>query len=238
MKFDAMLREISDTWSDIENAIVRPTEKNVDQIRLLNQLSFTIKRMSTTHVGLLINIISSYLPLDEAYVNIGVWNGFSFFSGVIGTNSQAIANDSFLVYTGNVGYTGEKDYLGRDFGDAEKTFRGEFNRLCGDRQKYFVEDCWEFLDSYKTKGLPKIGFYFYDGDHSFANQIKALDKAEPLLAEECVILIDDANDLNVQMANEEWFSKRPEFEKILELKTPANGWPTWWNGLDLYMRQV
>jgi hypothetical protein len=238
MKVDAISREISDTWSDIENAIIRPTEQNVVRVRLLNQLSFTTKRMSTTHVGLLINIISSHLAQDEAYVNIGVWNGFSFFAGVVGTNSQAIANDSFLVYTGSIGYTGEEDRLRRDFGDAEKIFRGEFDRLCGERQKYFIEDCWEFLDSYTTRRLPKIGFYFYDGDHSLDNQIKALDKAESLLAEECVILIDDANDQSVQKANEQWFSTRPEFEKVIELRTPANGWPTWWNGLDLYVRKA
>lgn len=238
MKVDAISREISGTWADIENAIINPTEESVGRIRLLNQLSFTTKRMSTTHVGLLINIISSHLAEDEAYVNIGVWNGFSFFSGVIGTNSQAIANDSFLVYTGNIGYTGETDSLGRDFGDTQKIFRDEFGRLCGERQKYFVEDCWEFLDSYKKRGLPKIGFYFYDGDHSLDNQIKALDKVEHLLADESVILIDDANDTSVQKANEQWFSTRPSFEKVLELRTPANGWPTWWNGLDLYVRKA
>ncbi len=42
----------------------------------------------------------SYVPKNEAYVNIRVWNGYSFFTGVLDNDVLAVANDAFKVYTG------------------------------------------------------------------------------------------------------------------------------------------
>jgi hypothetical protein len=229
---------ISEYWLDIAKAELDPENLEViEKIRKLNQLSFTIKKMSTAHIGLLINAVCSCLDSDECYVNIGVWNGYSFFSGILGNDIIAVANDSFQVYTGTVGFTGESDRLGRNFGNTAEIFRTEFDRICTQKQKYYIEDCWEFIGKYGERNLPKVGFYFYDGDHSYESQLNGLRLMYPYLAQECIVMIDDTNDEKVKAANETFFKDHEEFEKIADLSTPCNGWPTWWNGIMLYARK-
>jgi hypothetical protein len=237
MKVTEVKKAIKDTWKGLEQGVLHEDKPAVvARVHTLNQLSFTLKKMSTINIGMLINIICSQLEEDEAYVNIGVWNGYSFFSGLLNNDVHAIANDSFKVYTGGTGWTGKKDRLGREFGDTENIFTTEFKRLATDKQKYYIEDCWDFLAKYEERKLPKVGFYFYDGHHSYEFQIKALEAMEPYLAEKCIIMIDDSNIESVQQANNEFFGKRKEFECICSIDTPCNGWPTWWNGIQLYAR--
>src|SRR5215216_2999972 len=41
-----------------------------------------IPRMSTLAIGAIINYGVFLMDLDESFVNIGIWNGFTFLSGV------------------------------------------------------------------------------------------------------------------------------------------------------------
>jgi hypothetical protein len=115
-------------------------------------------------------------------------------------------------------------------------FSTEFRRLAGPKHQYFVEDCFSFLASYGERGLPKVGLYFYDADHAYESQMRALVGIEPYLSDDCAVLVDDINRTPVARANEDFFGARPEFRQVFAIETPCDGWPTWWDGLALYAR--
>src|SRR5262249_18260628 len=77
-----------------------------------------------------------------------------------------------------------------------------------------------------------IGFYIYDGEHSYANQLKGLELAEPFFADGCVILVDDTNTEEPRRATLDFVAARPGRYRILfDRTTPANQHPTFWNGV-------
>ena len=53
-------------------------------------------RMSTFAMGVLINRLVTQMAEDEAYVNVGVWHGFTYFAGVLSNGGkQCIAVDNY-----------------------------------------------------------------------------------------------------------------------------------------------
>src|SRR5271157_1489941 len=68
-----------------------------------------VPRMSTLAFGSIINRIVSNLKPENSYVNIGVWNGFTFLSGLIGNPDKiCIGVDNFSQFGGP-----KKDFLKR-----------------------------------------------------------------------------------------------------------------------------
>ena len=57
----------------------------------------------------------------------------------------------------------------------------------------------------------KIGVLFIDGPHDYRSQLIALLKYEKLLAQECVVIIDDANYFHVRKATEDFLTIKPNF---------------------------
>ena len=73
-----------------------------------------------------------------------------------------------------------------------------------------------------------------DGGHSFADQYEGLKYALPSLADDALVIIDDTNKRNVRSANRLFAAGVAGFEQVLDLRTPRNHSPTWWNGIQLY----
>jgi hypothetical protein len=155
---------------------------------------------------------------------------------VIGNGAKTcIGNDDFSMYVGGTGWSGP-DAQQRDFGDPRSIFLEELGRVGGARAEFVEGGCWDLLRHWGREGRPPIGFYFYDGDHSYDAQLRALTAALPHLSPECAILIDDTNVEAVALANRDFLRKNPEFELLISLPTPANHYPTWWNGIELLGR--
>ncbi len=57
----------------------------VDDHKIKRELRELIKipKMSTLALGAIINFGVKHLPRDQAFVNVGVWNGFTFLSGML-----------------------------------------------------------------------------------------------------------------------------------------------------------
>ena len=83
----------------------------------------------------------------------------------------------------------------------------------------------------------RIGAYFYDGGHSFADQYDGVALAIPHLADDAVVIIDDTNKRAARSANNLVASAIPGFKLILDLRTPRNHSPTWWNGVQVFRYQ-
>lgn len=166
MNISELISGVERTWVDLPNAILNGEDKEVlERLRNVTQFDFTIRRMSTTRIGLLIKLAVSLLEPDECYLNIGVWQGYSFFSGITGNPEKlCVGNDNFSIYKGCVGFSDQLGALGRDFGDPKSIFSSEYARIRSKRTAFFECDCWELLRDWGQRvGFP-IGFYFYDGD--------------------------------------------------------------------------
>jgi len=230
---------VEQTWVDLSNAVLNARDPQVmTRLRTVTQSDLTICRMATTHIGILINSAVSYLESNECYLNIGVWQGYSFFSGVVGNPEKlCIGNDNFSLFSGRTGFSGEPDALGRDFGDTRAIFYREYARVKSKQKAFFEGDYRDLLRDWHHRFGFQIGFYFYDGDHSYTAQIDALNMAAEYLSPHCVVLVDDTNIEDVVQANLDFLTHHRDFKLAFDLPTPANRFPTWWNGIQVLVRE-
>jgi hypothetical protein len=73
--------------------------------------------------------------------------------------------------------------------------------------------------------------YFYDGVHDYRAQLLGLLLAAPVLARRALVVVDDANWPAVRQATWDFLAVRREARLVLDLPTPGNCHPTFWNGL-------
>ena len=129
-----------------------------------------VPRMSTFGVGAMINRGVAALKPGEAFVNVGVWNGFTFLSGVAhNPDITCVGVDNFS-----------------EFGGPREAFLERFNRLKSPNHSFYDMDYQEY---FKNVHKGKIGFYIYDGGHKYADQLKGLQIAEPYFSDNCIILV-------------------------------------------------
>ena len=175
-----------------------------------------VPRMSTTALGAMINKGVAEMKPDEAFINIGVWFGFTFFSGLLGNGSKrCVAIDNFS-----------------QFGGPKQRFV-ERLKLFGTGNHHFYDvDYAEYIQ--KIHSGP-IGFYIYDGPHDYENQLKGLRLAEPFFGPKCVIMVDDTNWREPREATYDFIaSSKMKYEVLLDVATVQNCHPTYWNGVILF----
>ena len=180
-----------------------------------------IPRMSTLANAAIINHGTSCLSEGSCYLNIGVWNGFSFLAGMVGNPTKdCIGVDNFSLQT---------------YGNPEKPFLARFNEMKSEKHQFFNIDSTKYL---KTVHTMPIGFYFYDGDHKYYNQRNGLELAEPFFTKDCIVMVDDTNWPAPRDATLDFIKKSPNKYRILLDQTTAGdgGHPTFWNGIIVFQR--
>lgn len=199
---DQML-EFSNTVLPADEARIRPA------IEALYQMP----KMSTYAIGAILNHTVSQLPANQSYVNVGVWNGFSFLAGLANNPQKScIGIDNFSQFHG-----------------PREPFMQRFNKHKGPAHQFFDMDYQAY---FRNLHRGEIGCYFFDGPHDYANQLLGLQYAEPFFAEGCIILVDDTNWPEPHQATVDFMGMHPgKYELLLDVKTAANGHPTFWNGL-------
>lgn len=204
-------------WEPTKSIELWNTEFPVEDRALKERLSpiADVPRMSTLALAGLINRAVEQMPDDRAYLNIGVWNGYSFLAGLIqNPDKRCIGVDNFS-----------------QFGGPQKDFLQRFDRLKGPAHSFHDMDYEVYLRSVHTEPL---GLYFYDGEHSYKNQFIGLKAAEKFFAPGCLILVDDTNWDDPRKATLDFVRQsRRRYRILLDVRTPYSGHPTWWNGLIL-----
>ena len=178
----------------------------------------TIPRMSTFALGAIINRAVSQMKDDECFVNVGVWNGYSFLAGMVNNPSKTcIGIDNFS-----------------QFGGPQEAFRQRFEKHKS--PNHFFHDM-DYKDYFRTVHKQKIGFYNYDGEHSYENQLEGLRAAEPFFSDDCMIFVDDTNLPEPRKANLDFIRQSSnKYEILLDRTTCKNGHPTFWNGVMILQR--
>lgn len=201
----------------LDLVVTRLPDEGARLRRLLRPLCL-IPRMSTFAIAAVINRAVALMSPDAAFVNVGVWNGFTFLAGMAGNaDKRCIGVDDFS-----------------EFGGPKEAFLARFERRRGPRHAFHEMD---YRAYFAERHEGPIGVYLYDGEHGYDNQRKGLETAERFFAPGCVIVVDDTNLPEPRQATMDFIGARPnQYRVLLDRTTAANGHPTFWNGLLVLQR--
>lgn len=183
---------------------------------------FRVRAMSTPANAFVINRLVTLMDPEDCYLNIGTWRGFSFFAGCSVPDRWSIGVDDFSQFGGP-----REDFM--------KVYNADFQHA---RTLFFDMDYRKFFASEMTALKRKVGLYFYDGAHDYTSQYRALEVAEPFLAENALIVVDDTNHAPARQATLTWIAERhPQYVVACDALTAHKGHPTFWNGLLIAQRR-
>lgn len=201
----------------LDLVIARLPEGGLRLSRLLRPLCM-IPRMSTFAVAAILNRAVALMPPGTAFVNVGVWHGFTLLAGMAGNpERRCIGVDNFS-----------------EFGGPKDAFLPRFARLRSANHAFHEMD---YAAYFAQQHDGPIGVYLYDGEHGYENQRRGLETAERFFAPGCVILVDDTNLPEPRRATLDFIAAQPgRYRLLLDRRTSSNGHPTFWNGLLVFQR--
>jgi predicted O-linked N-acetylglucosamine transferase (SPINDLY family) len=181
-----------------------------------------IQGMTTANVMQLLNAAVALMEPDEVYCEIGCFRGATLIGALLNQPQRlAYAVDNFSEFDPD----GENlDFLWKNLAAFDLQEQVMF---CNQDFEEF------FADLRALQTSDRIGVYLYDGAHDYRSQLMGLLLVKPFLADRALIIVDDTNWDAVQQANWDFIAAHPQAQLILDLPTPENGHPSFWNGLHL-----
>ena len=169
-----------------------------------------------------LNVAAQVLPSHESYLEVGTYKGRSLCAAVQGnSDKQFFAMENFMEF----GMAGRQ---------AREELQDNLRRYAGDAQVHLLEgDCFKLMaraDVFGAEGRP-VGVYFYDGEHTLLSHYLALAAVEPLLADEALVLVDDATWPLVQRAHRLFMRRHRGWEVAATWDAAQADDPRWSNGL-------
>lgn len=189
--------------------------KIFNDIKPLN-LPLSVKAMNTPTVRGLINKLAAS---GTVYLEVGSYQGASLISAAHNNpKTLCIGIDNFSYF----------DQAGQNEKILTSAIRPYKNIV------FKRGDYRDVLPLLATSGM-KVDTYFYDGHHTYDEQLNGLELARPLLRDGAKIIVDDTNWEAVWKANEE-FCRRHKFKVVFEKRTNDRNDPLWWNGVQVLMK--
>jgi hypothetical protein len=217
MNFRRFVERCRSEWPEFDDQRALAVSR-VPADRSLAPLLKEIPGMATENKLRLLNLAASALAEGEVYVEVGCYRGLSLCGAAQDNPAVPIfACDNFSQFDGTAAA------LQRMV--DKHTPAGQVNLYDADFRELFHASPWE---------PRRIGVYFYDGGHSFRDQYEALVLAHRHLADDALVIIDDTNKPAVRAANALFARQAAGFEPVLDLRTPRNHSPTWWNGIQVF----
>lgn len=174
--------------------------------------------MSTEHALTVLDLAVGHLGPEECYLEVGSYRGRSLVGAMMAhPTRRAVAVESFAEFgVDPAASRREVDETLRQFGVA-------------DRVDLKVGDAFALL----RPGLAPhpVGAYFYDGAHSRVAQYLGLALAEPLLADEAVVVVDDFSWPQVRLSTLAYLLRHPGYRVIAEMPAEHDFDERWCNGL-------
>lgn len=159
---------------------------------------------------MLLNRLVAELPSNESYFEVGCLKGGTLISALLNNlNATAYACDNWSEYL--------NENPEQIFWNNLKKYKGRMAE-----PKVIKDSCWNLVT---TPPFEKpIGVYFYDGDHTFESQKKALTHFYKFFAERVVVIVDDWNWDAVKTGTWAGIAEiKPKHVFYLELPSRRNG---------------
>ncbi len=185
----------------------------VDDTELKKRLGplLGMPRLSTLAIAGFLNQAVRSMPDHLAFLNVGVWHGYSFLSGLIENDKRCWGVDNFSEFHG-----------------PREAFLERFERVRRADHAFFESDYEDYFQDHQHP----LGLYFYDGEHSYAHQKKGLAVAEPFFEPGCLVVVDDTNWEEPRQATLDFVEESSHrYRTVLDVTTPLADHPTWWNGM-------
>jgi hypothetical protein len=182
--------------------------------------------MTSPRVRKLLNLLVGLLPPEEIYLEVGSWKGATLISALLDhPSAQAFACDNWSQF--------------QEHG-AEPIFFSNLEKYKPRLPNYTIlkQDCFTIPANPPFK--KPIGIFFYDGDHSYDAQFKAITLFAPFLSRRCVVLIDDWNWDRVRQGTWSGINAiRPIRLDYQELPAIQNGdIENYWNGVGAFYLEL
>lgn len=202
-------------WSSLA-ASPRKPERFLDVID-------NVQHMTSPATLQLLNFAVECMDAGEVYLEVGAWRGATTIGALLGNKARgyAIDNDSMDDFDGD----------DRKSADVWKENIKKFH--LGRRATYINGSVPEVFKRKDLLGGALAGVYLFDGDKKTPDvAYDGLMSAVSFLAPRALILVDDANTPQIREAAF-WFCHhyRTYACKMLDLPTPGNCWPVFWNGM-------
>jgi Methyltransferase domain len=217
MHFDDFIRRCRAEWPEFGNP-ARLAESRAPSDRALAPLLHRIPGIAVENKLKLLNLAAASLVDGEVYVEIGAHRGLSLVAAAHGNESRRIfACDNF-----------HQSKL------VLKQIAAMLALFTAPGQVDFHELDWRVFVQLAPWRPAPIGALFYDGHHTFASHYDALRLLRPHLGEDALVIVDDTNRRAVRAANLLFAQETPGLDLILDLRTPREHHPSWWNGIQVF----
>jgi predicted O-methyltransferase YrrM len=217
MRFERFIERCRAEWPDSFHPR-RLEESPNPATRDLSGVLTHVPGMATENKLKLLNLAVASLEPDEIYVEVGCYKGASLIGAAMGNpDARIFACDNFSQFDGAA--------AALDAVIAQFTRPGQVEFHDMDFREFLTRAPWR---------PAKIGAYFYDGGHSFEDQYDGIRLVLEHLAADALVIIDDTNKRAARSADALIARQVPGFELILNLRTPKNHHPAWWNGIQVY----
>ncbi|MFL6127596.1 MAG: class I SAM-dependent methyltransferase [Mycobacteriales bacterium] len=183
------------------------------------ELASRVSGFSTPAELAVLNLAARMLPAGEAYLEVGTFKGRSLAGALLDAPDRAyVAVENF-----------------QEFGMLAARSRAELDRAMaahggGHRLTLHDGDCFAVLADPAAVPEP-VGVYFYDGAHTGLAHYLALGVVEPLLADEAVVLVDDASWPMVAQSTRRYLDRHPGWTVLRDIRAAADHDERWANGL-------
>jgi predicted O-methyltransferase YrrM len=177
-----------------------------------------------------LNLAASMLADGEAYLEVGTYKGRSICAALLDapTDRPFVSVENFTEF-GMVGADARSELMA----NLEHYAKGHeaFRLLDG--------DCFAVLTR-PGAVLGPVGVYFYDGAHTGMAHFLALGVVEPLLADEALVLVDDASWPMVRATTLRYVRAHAGWSVLRSIDAATDHDPRWANGLMIlrYVRPV
>ncbi len=161
----------------------------------------------------LVNLAASCLEPGESYVEIGTFKGTSLIAAMRGNDGDFVAIDSFTME-----------------GGSRETLETNLARFGLAGAAILEGDAFELLRG-GALGERRVGVWYYDAFHSYEAQLDGLRLAEPHLADEAVLIVDDSDWEQVGRATRDYLAGEPRASLLFEIGGKDHGAPDWWEGV-------
>ena len=164
-----------------------------------------------------LNLAARRLPAGEAYLEVGTFKGRSLAGTLLDAPDRPyVAVENF-----------------QEFGMLAAESRAELQAVLDKAPRPVTlhdGDCFAVLA--RPGAVPEpVGVYFYDGAHTGLAHYLALGVVEPLLADEAVVLVDDASWPMVAAATRRYTDRHPGWTVLRDIRAAADHDERWANGL-------